>query len=135
MRRFLLASAAAAIACGSPAFAQDNAERIAAAALEAAPVWDGHNDVPIQLRSRVGNVINDFDFRDTLDTASADHSAMHSDLIRLKQGGGRGAVVVRLCQCKLVAARSCSGYDRADRRHEAPHRALSRRYAARAERG
>ncbi len=86
MRRFLLASAAAAIACGSPAFAQDNAERIAAAALEAAPVWDGHNDVSIQLRSRVGNVINDFDFRDTLDTASADHSAMHSDLIRLKQG-------------------------------------------------
>ena len=86
MRRFLLASAVAAIACGSPAFAQDNAERIAAAALEAAPVWDGHNDVPIQLRSRVGNVINDFDFRDTLDTASADHSAMHSDLIRLKQG-------------------------------------------------
>ena len=86
MRRFLLASAVAAIACGSPAFAQDNAERIAAAALEAAPVWDGHNDVPIQLRSRVGNVINDFDFRDTLSTASADHSAMHSDLIRLKQG-------------------------------------------------
>ena len=86
MRRFLLASAVAAIACGSPAFAQDNAERIAAAALEAAPVWDGHNDVPIQLRSRVGNVINDFDFRDTLNTASADHSAMHSDLIRLKQG-------------------------------------------------
>ena len=86
MRRFLLASAVAAIACGSPAFAQDNAERIAAAALEAAPVWDGHNDVPIQLRSRVGNVINDFDFRDTLDTASAVHSAMHSDLIRLKQG-------------------------------------------------
>ena len=60
MRRFLLASAVAAIACGSPAFAQDNAERIAAAALEAAPVWDGHNDVSIQLRSRVGNVINDF---------------------------------------------------------------------------
>ena len=86
MRRFLLASATFALAIGTPVFAQGSAERTASAALDAAPVWDGHNDVPIQLRSRVGNVINGFDFRDTLDTATADRSAMHSDLARLKRG-------------------------------------------------
>ncbi|WP_247712061.1 dipeptidase [Qipengyuania qiaonensis] len=70
----------------SPTMAQDSAESTAAAALDAAPVWDGHNDVPIQLRSRVGNVIDGFDFRDTLDTATAGRSAMHSDLVRLREG-------------------------------------------------
>ncbi|MEX0342394.1 MAG: dipeptidase [Erythrobacter sp.] len=69
-----------------PVFAQSAAEETAAAALEAAPVWDGHNDVPIQLRSRLGNRINEFDFRDTLDTAGDGRNAMHSDLIRLRQG-------------------------------------------------
>ncbi|MEH6684421.1 MAG: dipeptidase [Qipengyuania sp.] len=86
MRHFLLASAAAALSFGTPALAQDKAERTAAAALEAAPVWDGHNDVPIQLRSRLGNVINSFDFRDTLDTARDGREAMHSDLARLRLG-------------------------------------------------
>ncbi len=86
MRHFLLAAATAALAIGTPALAQSSAERTAAAALDAAPVWDGHNDVPIQLRSRVGNVINTFDFRDTLDTATGENSAMHSDLLRLRQG-------------------------------------------------
>ena len=86
MRHFLLASAAAALTFGTPALAQDKAERTAAAALEAAPVWDGHNDVPIQLRSRLGNVINSFDFRDTLDTARDGREAMHSDLNRMRQG-------------------------------------------------
>ena len=87
MRQFLFATAAAtALAIAGPASAQSGAEKIAAAALEAAPVWDGHNDVPIQLRSRLGNRINDFDFRDTLDTARDGHSAMHSDLLRLRQG-------------------------------------------------
>ena len=32
-------------------------EQIAAAALKAAPVWDGHNDVPEQLRERIEDVI------------------------------------------------------------------------------
>ncbi len=71
----------------APALAQ-TPEETAAAALDAAPVWDGHNDVPIQLRARVGNVIGDFDFEDTSDTG-ADHSAgrtMHTDLIRLREG-------------------------------------------------
>ncbi|MGB3738285.1 MAG: dipeptidase [Pontixanthobacter sp.] len=70
-----------------PALAQ-SPEDTAAAALEAAPVWDGHNDVPIQLRSRFRNMIADFDFRDTGDTGADDGSAgiMHTDLMRLKRG-------------------------------------------------
>ena len=70
----------------SPVAAQDKADAVAAAALEAAPVWDGHNDVPIQLRARFDNRINDFDFNDTLDTATDGRAAMHSDLVRLRRG-------------------------------------------------
>ena len=55
--RLLLTSAclfaAAPLAAQSP-------EAVGAAALKAAPVWDGHNDVPIQLRGRFGNVIEHF---------------------------------------------------------------------------
>lgn len=70
----------------SPVTAQ-TPEQTAAAALEAAPVWDGHNDVPIQLRERFGNVIEDFDFADTTDTGEADGSrVMHTDLARLDRG-------------------------------------------------
>lgn len=81
-----LALAAALLITTSPLAAQDRAERTAAAALEAAPVWDGHNDVPIQLRGRFENRINDFDFADTLDTATEDRAAMHTDLARLRTG-------------------------------------------------
>ena len=71
----------------TPGTAQTPAET-AAAALEAAPVWDGHNDVPIQLRGRWRNVIGDFDFADTTDTGP-EHSegrTMHTDLTRLRAG-------------------------------------------------
>ncbi len=85
MRHYLL-SAAAVLALSVPATAKDTPEDIAAAALAAAPVWDGHNDVPIQLRSRFGNMINEFDFADTLDTGTTDNKAMHTDLARLRQG-------------------------------------------------
>ena len=71
----------------SPALAT-SPEQTAAAALKAAPVWDGHNDVPEQLRERRKDVIADFDFRDT--TATADpanaRTAMHTDLTRLRKG-------------------------------------------------
>lgn len=89
MTRFALF--AASLLVSTSAFAQDDTrspEEVAAAALENAPVWDGHNDVPIQLRGRFGNVIGDFDFEDTSDTG-ADHSAgrtMHTDLVRLEAG-------------------------------------------------
>ncbi|MDG5751640.1 dipeptidase [Qipengyuania sp. XHP0211] len=81
-----LALAATLLITTSPLAAQDRAEQTAAAALEAAPVWDGHNDVPIQLRGRFDNRINDFDFADTLDTATGDRAAMHTDLARLRTG-------------------------------------------------
>ena len=68
------ACALAALAC-APLAAQ-SPEEIAEAALEAAPVWDGHNDVPIQLRSRAGNEIEDFDFAHTDHTQTDTRSAM-----------------------------------------------------------
>jgi len=71
----------------APALSREPApEQVAAAALEAAPVFDGHNDVPIQLRGRFDNLINDFDFVDTLDTQDGDRAAMHTDLVRLEKG-------------------------------------------------
>ena len=61
-------------------------EQVAAAALKAAPVWDGHNDVPEQLRDRTGDLLEGFDFRDTRNTARDGKIAMQTDLARLKQG-------------------------------------------------
>ncbi len=84
--RHLAAATALIAAFWTPAYAQSTPEETAAAALEAAPVWDGHNDVPIQLRARFGNQINAFDFGDTLDTVTAERSAMHTDIARLRQG-------------------------------------------------
>ena len=78
---------ALALACSAAPLAAQSPDQVAEAALEAAPVWDGHNDVPIQLRGRVGNVIGDFDFVDTTDTAEPDgRKAMHTDITRLRQG-------------------------------------------------
>ena len=77
---------ASALLLASASFAQ-SPEQVAQAALEAAPVFDGHNDVPGQLRGRQGNVIGDFDFVDTTDTgAEPDQRAMHTDLNRLREG-------------------------------------------------
>ena len=68
--------------------APDPAMEIALAALEAAPVFDGHNDTPLQLRIRLENQINRFDFNDTLVSAKSDPfgRAMHTDIKRLKKG-------------------------------------------------
>ncbi len=85
------------LALAAPVAAQDETAadsaadpdlQAALAALEVAPVFDGHNDVPFQLRVRYANQINDFDFADTTD-ATADHpegQVMHTDLARLKAG-------------------------------------------------
>jgi membrane dipeptidase len=72
----------------STAVAARTPEQVAEAALRAAPVWDGHNDVPHQLRDRRNNLIADFDFTDTSRTAEPekDRQAMHTDLARLRQG-------------------------------------------------
>ncbi|MFM6950707.1 MAG: dipeptidase [Novosphingobium sp.] len=83
--RLLLTSAclfaAAPLAAQSP-------EAVGAAALKAAPVWDGHNDVPEQLRDRRKNVLGDFNFADTSNTAdpAKDVAAMQTDLKRLRAG-------------------------------------------------
>ena len=84
---------AAMLLLASPLAAQNAAADAAAtatanAALEAAPVFDGHNDVPNQLRDRVANQINTFDFEDTTHTGPAhpQGSVMQTDLARLKQG-------------------------------------------------
>ena len=82
-----LALAALLLVSAAPLAAQ-SPEAVAEAALRAAPVWDGHNDVPIQLRSRFGNVIADFDFEDTTDTGPTDSRGrvMHTDFERLAEG-------------------------------------------------
>lgn len=83
---------AAALVLASPLSAQeapaDAATATANAALEAAPIFDGHNDVPNQLRARVANQINAFDFEDTTHTGDAhpQGAVMQTDLARLKQG-------------------------------------------------
>ncbi len=79
----------AVLGLAGPVAAQSQSpEAVAAAALKAAPVWDGHNDVPEQLRDRRKNVLGDFDFRDTTNTAdpAKDVAAMQTDLKRLRAG-------------------------------------------------
>src|SRR5690606_28216548 len=75
-----LALAASALLLAAPLAAQ-TPEETARAALAAAPVWDGHNDVPIQLRARFGNVIGDFDFADTSEVVD-EGQPMHTDFAR-----------------------------------------------------
>jgi membrane dipeptidase len=72
----------------SSAAAARTPEQVAEAALKAAPVWDGHNDVPEQLRARRNDMIADFDFTDTTGTADPanERKAMHTDLARLRRG-------------------------------------------------
>lgn len=83
----LMAGVAALLTLPVPAAAR-TPEQVAEAALRAAPVWDGHNDVPWQLRQRHGNMIARFDFTDTTGTAdpAKDRAAMHTDLARLRKG-------------------------------------------------
>jgi len=66
----------------------DPAVDTAMAALEVAPVFDGHNDVPIQLRARFDNQLADFDFSDTSMTGEThpEGRTMHTDLARLAEG-------------------------------------------------
>lgn len=80
--------AASILAFASIAVQAQTAEETAAAALEAAPVFDGHNDVPIQLRSRFDNQINTFSFEDTTATGEThpEGRTMHTDLQRLRTG-------------------------------------------------
>ncbi|KPP82423.1 membrane dipeptidase [Erythrobacter sp. HL-111] len=66
----------------------DPAVETANAALEVAPVFDGHNDVPIQLRARFDNRLAGFDFADTAETGEThpEGRVMQTDLKRLAEG-------------------------------------------------
>ncbi|WP_370178464.1 dipeptidase [Alteriqipengyuania sp.] len=69
--------------------AQDRSpEEVAAAALDAAPVWDGHNDMPYQVQVRFRNLLERFNFRDTseADAFHPERRAMHTDIERLRLG-------------------------------------------------
>lgn len=81
----LLTGLAALALIATPAAAQKSPEAVAEAALQRAPVFDGHNDVPWELRGQVGNVINNFDFRDTT-KPKPDGTVMHTDIQRLRKG-------------------------------------------------
>lgn len=71
-----------------PGLDEASAQAIADAALAAAPVWDGHNDVPVQMRVRFHNVINGVDFSDTSRTGPETESGkpMQTDLARMRRG-------------------------------------------------
>lgn len=84
MRRILLLAGAACLIAAGPSAAK-TPEQVAADALRAAPVWDGHNDVPEQLRERRKNMLAGFDFRDTSNTAEP-AKALQTDLARLRRG-------------------------------------------------
>ena len=68
--------------------APDPAMEAALAALDVAPVFDGHNDMPLQLRIRLDNKINQLDFTDTTPGQIPDPRGrpMHTDLTRLREG-------------------------------------------------
>jgi membrane dipeptidase len=86
MQRMILLAGVALLIAASPA--KRTPEQVAEAALRAAPVWDGHNDVAEQLRDRRKNVIGAFDFRDTSATADPGNKlpAMQTDLARIAKG-------------------------------------------------
>ena len=91
MRRFLLPLAAVsslALSASLPAAPARDPEQVAMAALAAAPVWDGHNDVPEQMRDRRKDVLGTFDFRDTTGTAdpATGTGAMMTDINRMHAG-------------------------------------------------
>ena len=63
-------------------------EQVAEAALRAAPVFDGHNDVPWQLRQRYRNVIADLNFNDSTDAPAVqgETAGLQTDIPRLRKG-------------------------------------------------
>ena len=83
----LLLAGAALVMLAGPASAR-TPEQVAEAALKAAPVWDGHNDVAEQLRDSRKDLIDSFDFADTRGTAdpAKDRPAMQTDLNRIRKG-------------------------------------------------
>ena len=97
IRPFLTTALALIATCPAHAIMPATPEQIAEAALKQAPVWDGHNDVPEQLRDRRHDVLGDFDFHDTSKEPLPDGvvaalfppgtpTGMQTDLTRLHKG-------------------------------------------------
>lgn len=88
MKRLTLAALAALAALPVAAATPRSPEAVAAAALKSAPVFDGHNDVPEQLRDRRKDVLEGFDFRDTRATGDAAKGVppMMTDIARMRAG-------------------------------------------------
>lgn len=97
LARLLSVCATAALAAPALAAPAMTPEQTVAAALKEAPVWDGHNDVPEQLRDRRKDVLAGFDFHDTVNEPLSDRrmaaffpagtpTGMQTDLARMKQG-------------------------------------------------
>jgi membrane dipeptidase len=97
LARLLSVCAAAALATPALAAPALTPEQTVAAALKEAPVWDGHNDVPEQLRDRRKDVLAGFDFHNTVNEPLSDRrmaaffpagtpTGMQTDLTRMKQG-------------------------------------------------
>ena len=85
MRSLILLSSFLLVAAAPPG---RSPEQVAEAALRAAPVWDGHNDVAEQLRDQRKDMIADFDFADT--SRPGDPSTklppMQTDFARIRKG-------------------------------------------------
>ncbi|MFC3101960.1 dipeptidase [Altererythrobacter lauratis] len=89
IRAAILGAVGALLAVPAAAQAPTAAQQARAnAALDAAPVWDGHNDLPFQLRLRYRNVIGNFDFNDGTNVPPAGQNAnpLQTDAPRLRQG-------------------------------------------------
>ena len=96
MRHAILGALALALSSTALAAAPLTPQQVAEAALKEAPVWDGHIDVPEQLRDRRHNMLAGFDFHDTTHEAGEDKwggsgkpakaDPMQTDLTRMKQG-------------------------------------------------
>lgn len=86
--KYLATAAALAVLAVPAAASARTPEQVAEAALRAAPVFDGHNDVPHALRERYRNVIADFDFTDSSSAPAAggDPVGLHTDIPRLRKG-------------------------------------------------
>ena len=79
----LILSTSLALVAATPASAANEEIESMRALLRSAPLIDGHNDVPWQIRSRFENDLSAFDFGDTTEL----EPAMHTDLPRLKLSG------------------------------------------------
>lgn len=89
MRKAVWLAGIAMLGLATPITAQNpSPEAVAAAALKAAPVWDGHNDVPDKLRDMRRNVLGQFDFVDTASERdpSGKTPPFQTDIKRLRAG-------------------------------------------------